>query len=52
MNKKDIKNSSFAYSLNMLRVLHSMKLITEEEYKNIIEICSDYYGIDSYSLII
>ena len=52
MNKKDVENSSFAYSVNMLRLLRSMKLITEEEYRHIIEICSDFYGIDSYSLII
>ena len=35
-NKKDIDNSSFAYSVYMLRFLLSMKLITEEEYRKIV----------------
>lgn len=39
MNKsKAIKNSEFYYELNMLSFLMKMNLLTEEEYKSIIEI--------------
>ncbi|WP_418548200.1 hypothetical protein [Ruminococcus bromii] len=39
MNKsKAIKNSEFYYELNMLNLLLKMNLLTEEEYKSILEI--------------
>lgn len=38
-------NVSFYYSLNMLRTLLAMRLITEEEYKKIVEINAEYYGV-------
>ncbi len=39
MNKsKAIKNSKCYYELNMLRLLVKMNLLSEEEYKSILEI--------------
>ena len=46
MNKKDIGNSSFAYSVNLLKMLLSMQLITEDEYKKIVGISAEHYGAD------
>ena len=42
----DQANASFYYSVNMLRVLLEMRLITEEEYKKIIAINAEYYGFE------
>ena len=33
-NKEDLNNSAFYYSVNMLRHLLKMNLITEDEYNN------------------
>ena len=41
--KADINNSSFIFSVNILRMLLGMGLITEEEYYRIVEISSEYY---------
>lgn len=38
----NIKNASFAYSVNMLKLLLKMKLLTEEEYKEIAKISAEY----------
>lgn len=46
MNKKDIGNASFAYSINLLKMLLAMQLITEDEYKKIAQISAEYYGAD------
>ena len=46
MNKKDIGNSSFAYSVNLLKMLLAMQLITEDEYEKIARISSEHYGAD------
>ena len=46
MNKKDISNSSFAYSINLLKMLFAMQLITEGEYKKIAGISAERYGAD------
>lgn len=46
MNKKDIGNSSFAYSVNLLKLLLAMQLITEDEYEKITQISAEYYGAD------
>ena len=44
MNKQtDRKNASFAYSANMLRTLMDMKLITEDEYRKILQISAEHY---------
>lgn len=40
------KNSAFYYSVNMLRMLLSMELITYDEYKKIVSISADYYDIE------
>lgn len=45
---KDISNASFAYSVNLLRALLSMKLITEEEYERIMSISAVRYDIEIY----
>ena len=46
MNKKDIDNSSFAYSVNLLKILLAMQLITEDEYEKIAQISAEHYGAD------
>ena len=46
MNKKDIGNSSFAYSVNLLKMLLAMQLITEDEYEKIVGISAEHYGTD------
>lgn len=46
MNKKDIDNSSFAYSVNLLKMLLAMQLITEDEYEKIARISAEHYGAD------
>lgn len=45
-NKTDISNASFAYSVNLLRVLLGMKLITKEEYEKIVIISAEHYDTD------
>lgn len=46
--KNDTNNSSFVYSVNLLRMLLSMGLITEDEYKKIVAINEDHYGAKIY----
>lgn len=46
MNKKDIDNSSFAYSVNLLKMLLAMQLITEDEFEKITRISAEHYGAD------
>lgn len=47
-NKEDINNSAFYYSVNMLRHLLKMNLITEDEYNRIVRISSEYYSTKIY----
>ena len=42
----DIFNASFAYSVNLLKLLLDMKLITEEEYEKIIRISAEHYDTE------
>ena len=42
----DQNNASFYYSVNMLRALLAMKLITEEEYKKIVALNAEHYKVD------
>ena len=42
----DQNSASFYYSVNMLRALLAMKLITEEEYKKIAKLNAEYYGVE------
>lgn len=44
---KDQNNASFAYSVNLLRLLLGMKLITEEEYDKIICISVAHYDTEN-----
>lgn len=47
MDKRtDINNTSFAYSVNLLKMLHAMQLITEDEYERITQISAEHYGAD------
>ncbi len=42
----DINNSAFCYSVNMLRLLLKMPLITQEEYERILQISAAHYGTE------
>lgn len=45
MDKRtDINNTSFAYSVNLLKMLLAMQLITEDEYERITQISAEHYG--------
>lgn len=47
MDKRtDINNTSFAYSVSLLRMLLDMNLITEDEYERITQISAEHYGAD------
>lgn len=47
MDKRtDINNTSFAYSVNLLKMLLGMQLITEDEYERITQISAEHYGAD------
>ena len=46
--KKDSNNASFVYSVNLLRMLLGMELITEDEYNKIVAVSEDYYGAKIY----
>lgn len=49
MNKSiAVNNASFAYSLNMLKLLLGMQLINEEEYKKIIAVSAEHYNVKNY----
>lgn len=51
MNEKTaIKNSAYCYSVNMLRMLLGMKLITEEEYEKITRISAAHYDTKNICL--
>ena len=42
----DINNYAFLYSVNMLRLLLKMQLITQEEYERILQISAAHYGTE------
>ena len=47
MNRQDDRNNaSFAYIVNMLRLLLAMEFITEEEYQKIVQISAGHYGAE------
>lgn len=46
MKNQDTNNAAFCYSVNLLRMLLDMKLITEEEYDKIIAISATHYGTE------
>ncbi len=45
MRENDVNNAAFVYSVNMLKTLLLMKLITEEEYEKIVKISATHYGV-------
>ena len=47
-NSRDVNNSSFAYTLNMLNFLLNNGLITKEEFNKIAYISAEHYGIEFY----
>lgn len=46
MDKRVENNTTFAYSVNLLRMLLKMGLITEDEYCKIVEISAEHYGTE------
>lgn len=42
----DISNSAFIYSVNMLRLLLKMQIITQDEYERILQISAAHYGTE------
>lgn len=47
MDKRtDINNTSFAYSVSLLKMLLTMQLITVDEYEKIARISAEHYGAD------
>lgn len=46
MKNQDSNNAAFCYSVNLLRMLLDMKLITEEEYDKIVAISATHYGTE------
>lgn len=44
---QDIRSASFAYSVNLLKLLLGMKLITEEEYEKIVRISAEHYNTEN-----
>ena len=42
----DKNNAAFAWGVGMLRTLLAMKLITEEEYRKIVRIQAEHYGVE------
>ncbi len=46
MNDKN--NAAFFYSINLLRMLLDMELITKAEYDKIINISAAYYGTEIF----
>ena len=45
MNNTAVNNSSFYYSLNMLKLLKGMGLITEEEAQKTMDSLAEHYGV-------
>lgn len=43
-----INNASFVYSINMLRMLLQMNLISEQEYNKIVAVSAEYYGVEVF----
>jgi len=44
--RNDVNTAAFCYSVNMLRLLLKMQLITQEEYERILEISAAHYGTE------
>lgn len=48
MNDKN--NAAFVYSVNLLRMLLNMGMITNEEYEKIVDISATHYGTKNICL--
>ena len=46
MDKRAENNTSFAYSVNLMRMLLKMGLITDDEYGKIVKISAEHYGTE------
>lgn len=46
MKNVDANNTAFYYSVNLLRMLLNMKIISKEECEKIIEISATHYGAE------
>ena len=46
-NKTDVNNASFYYSVNMLKFLLKLRLISEDEYERIIHISALFYDAEN-----
>lgn len=44
----DINNAAFYYSVNMLRTLCILDLLSEDECRRILEISAKHYNVDLY----
>lgn len=44
---KDQNNASFAYSVNLLRLLLGIRLINKEEYEKIVRISAAHYDTEN-----
>ena len=44
-SRNDIDAASYAYSVNMLRLLLRMELITQEEFDRISALNAEHYGV-------
>ena len=45
MKNKSVNTASFYYSLNMLKLLQDMNLVTEDEVAKIKKSLSEHYGV-------
>ena len=49
MKNKSVNTASFYYSLNMLKLLQDMNLVTEDEVAKIKKSLSEHYGVTMQS---
>lgn len=47
MRPVDEKNAAFVYSVNLLRMLMCMELLSEEEYQRIVAISAKHYNTEN-----
>lgn len=50
MERKDIDNASFVYSVSLIRLLLGLQLINEEEYEKIVRISAAHYNAENICL--
>lgn len=42
----DVNNAAFYYSINMLRMLRTFDLLSDDEYERILKLSAQHYGVD------